>query len=214
MVEQGRSTLAAGEDGRIVDRLAGLEKMVPPELIRQVLEKCGRVNGRACELTHEIMLWVVLAMGLFTNVPIRQVFRLSWRMRADGKCPARSSLCVARQRLGVEPVQALHAAVVHTLAIPDMPGGFYRQWRLMGIDGVVMDVPDSKANASFGRSCGSRGESAFPQVRKASLVELGTHVEVALAIGGWHDDERTLARQLWDQIPADALLLEDRGFFS
>lgn len=44
-------------------------------------------------------------------------------------------------------------------------------------------------------------------------MELGTHVETALAIGGWHDDERTLARTLWDQIPADALLLEDRGFF-
>ena len=77
-----------------------------------------------------------------------------------------------------------------------------------------MDVPDSAANASFGRSRGSRGDSAFPQVRKTSLVELGTHVETALAIGGWGDDERTLARTLWDQIPDDALLLEDRGFFS
>jgi hypothetical protein len=76
-----------------------------------------------------------------------------------------------------------------------------------------MDVPDSAANARFGRSRGSRGESAFPQVRKTILVELGTHVEFALAIGGWHDDERTLARTLWDQIPDDALLLEDRGFF-
>ena len=28
------------------------------------------------------------------------------------------------------------------------------------------------------------------------------------------DDERTLARQLWDEIPLDSLLTEDRGFFS
>jgi len=47
-----------------------------------------------------------------------------------------------------------------------------------------------------------------------SLVELGTHVEVALAFGGWQDSEQALVRQLWDKIPADALLLEDRGFFS
>ena len=52
------------------------------------------------------------------------------------------------------------------------------------------------------------------QVRKVSLVELGTHVEVAIAIGGWQDGEQTLARQLWDSIPSDALLTEDRGFFS
>jgi hypothetical protein len=44
-------------------------------------------------------------------------------------------------------------------------------------------------------------------------VELGTHIEVALAIGGWQDDERSLARQLWHHIPPDALLMEDRGFF-
>jgi hypothetical protein len=116
--------------------------------------------------------------------------------------------------LGVEPVQKLHAAVVRPLATPETPGAFYRQWRLVAIDSTVMDVPDSAANAGFGRSSGSRGEGAFPQVRKTSLVELGTHVEIAIAIGGWHDDERTLARTLWDQMPHDAVLLQDRGFFS
>jgi len=214
MAAQGRSTLATGEDGRILDRLAGLEKVIPAELVRQVLQATGRVNGRACELTQEVMLWVVLAMGLLTHLPIRQVFRHARRLRAGEKCPARSSLCIARQRLGLEPVKALHAAVVRPLATPETPGAFYRQWRLIGCDSTVMDVPDSEANASFGRGSGGRGAGAFPQVRKASLVELGTHVEIGLAIGGWHDDERTLARTLWDQLPDDALLLEDRGFFS
>jgi hypothetical protein len=214
MAEQGRSTLATGEDGRILDRLAGLEKVIPAELVRQVLQATGRVNGRACELTQEVMLWVVLAMGLLTHLPIRQVFRHARRLRAGEKCPARSSLCIARQRLGLEPVKALPAAVVRPLATPETPGAFYRQWRLIGCDSTVMDVPDSEANASFGRASGGRGAGAFPQVRKASLVELGTHVEIGLAIGGWHDDERTLARTLWDQLPDDALLLEDRGFFS
>ena len=214
MREQGRSTLATGEDGRIVDRLAGLEKVISPDLVRQVLRATERVNGRACELTHEVMLWVVLAMGLLTHLPIRQVFRHARRLRVGEKCPARSSLCIARQRLGLEPLRQLHSAVVRPLATPDTPGVFYRQWRLVGCDSTVMDAPDSEANASFGRASGGRGEGAFPQVRKTSLVELGTHVEFALAIGGWHDDERTLARTLWAQLPADALLLEDRGFFS
>jgi hypothetical protein len=46
------------------------------------------------------------------------------------------------------------------------------------------------------------------------LVELGTHVELAFVYGGWHDSEKALAEQLWEQLPADALLLEDRGFLS
>lgn len=213
MCEQGGAPLASGVEGGILDRLAGLEKVISPDVVREVLQATERINGRACGLTHEVMMWVVLAMGLFTHLPIRQVFRHARRLRAGEKCPARSSLCEARKRLGVEPVRELHAAVVRPLATPETPGASYRGWRLMGLDGTVMDVPDSAANASFGRSSGARGDAAFPQVRKVSLVELGTHVETALAIGGWGDDERTLARTLWDRLPPDALLLEDRGFF-
>ena len=85
----------------------------------------------------------------------------------------------------------------------------------MGIDGTVQDTPESAANAErFHRSSGGRGEGAFPQLRKLSLVELGTHVEVALTIGGWQDSEQKLVEGVWDKIPADALLMEDRGFFS
>jgi hypothetical protein len=213
MDEQGRSTLATNDDGRILDRLAGLEKVIAPELMRQVLEETGRVNGRACPLTHEVVMWVVLAMGLLTHLPIRQVFRHARRFRSGEHTPARSSLCEARKRLGVEPMRVLHQHVAQPLATPDTPGAFYHEFRLMGIDGSVYDVPDSEANASFGRASGGRGEGAFPQVRKVSLVELGTHMETAMVIGGWHEGEQTLARQLWDQLPDDALLLEDRGFF-
>jgi hypothetical protein len=215
MVEQGRSTLSTNEDGRILDRLAGMEKVIPPELVRQVLHESQRRNGRACKLTYEVTLWVVLAMGLLTHLPIRQVFRHARRLRIDEPTPARSTLCVARQRLGVEPVLRLHAAVVRPLATPETPGAFYQGLRWMGLDGTVMDVPDSQANAAaFHRASGGRGDGAFPQVRKVSLVELGTHGEVALAIGGWQHSEQSLARQLWDQIPPDALLTEDRGFFN
>jgi hypothetical protein len=215
MVEQGRSTLSTGEDGRILDRLAGLEKVISPEMVRQVLRDSHRANGRACKLTHEVTLWLVLAMGLLTHLPLRQVFRHARRLRTGERTPARSTLCVARQRLGVEPVLRLHAAVVRPLGTPETPGAFYKGLRWMGIDGTLMDAPDSEANAiAFHRASGGRGGGAFPQVRKVSLVELGTHVEVAVAIGGWQDGEQPLARQLWDRIPPDALLTEDRGFFS
>src|SRR5215469_7434653 len=115
MREQGCSTLTPGLDGRILDRLIGLEKAVPQALIRQALATTGRVNGRACLLTHEVMLWVVLAMGLLTDLPIRQVFKHARRLQPGDKTPGRSSLCEARKRLGVEPVQELHRLVVRPL---------------------------------------------------------------------------------------------------
>jgi hypothetical protein len=214
MRQQGCCTLPVDESDRVLDRLAGLEKVIPPEAIQQALIATGRINPRACKLTHEVMMGVVLGMGLLTHLPIRQVFKHSRRLRAGERTPCRSSLCEARQRLGVEPLQYLHKCVVRPLATPDTPGAFFRGLRRMALDGTVLDVPDSEANAiAFGRSSGGRGQGAFPQVRKVSLQELGTHVEVAIAIGGWQDDEKKLARQLWDDIPPDALLMEDRGFF-
>lgn len=214
MDEQGCSVVGADEAG-VLDRLIGLQSVIGPERIQQALAATGRVGQRACLLSHETMLWVVLAMGLFTHLPIRQVFQHLRRMGPGRKTPGRSNLCEARQRLGVEPVRHLHESVVRPLATVDTPGAFDHGLRWMGIDGVVLDVPDSDANAiAFGRTTGGRGDAAFPQVRKCSLVELGTHVEVAIALGGVHDGEQTLARQLWDRLPPDALLTQDRGFFS
>lgn len=214
MSGQGRSTLSETESGHILDRLQGLEQIVSSDCVQEVLRQCNKVNGRSCPLTHEVMLWVVLAMGLFTNVPIREAFRRSRRRQRGDKTPARSSLCAGRQRLGVEPLQALHQRVVRPLATPQTPGAFYQGMRLMALDGTILDAPDREANQSLGRSSGGRGDAAFPQVRKVSLVEVGTHVEIALVHGGYHDSEQALVPALYDQIPSDALLLEDRGFFS
>lgn len=215
MMEQGRCLDAAHIPVNILDRLEGLSKVVPPEVMEQALAETGKSGQRACRLSHRVMLWIVLAMGLLTHLPIRQVFKHARRLRPDEKTPSRSNLCEARQRLGVEPVRRVFELVVQPLATPETPGAFYNGLRLMGIDGTVMDVPDTPANDErFGRSSGGRGDGAFPQIRKLSLVELGTHVETALVIGGYHDSEQKLVRQLWDKIPANSLLLEDRNFFS
>jgi hypothetical protein len=213
MAGQGCSTLPTADDGRVLDRLAGLEKVIPPELIRQALLETGCVNGRDCKITHELMMGIMLAMGLYTDLPIRQVFKMCRRFQEGEKSPGRSTLCEARQRLGVEPLIKLFSLVVRPLATVRTRGAFYRGLRLMAFDSTLMNVFDSEANAIFGRASSGRGEGAFPQVRKLSLVELGTRIETAIAVGNYGDCERTLARRLWDRIPDDALILEDRGFF-
>ncbi len=215
MTRQGCCAEPAQGTGDMLDRLEGLSKIISPEVIEQALLDTGRCQQKACRLSHRVMAWVVLAMGVLTHLPIRQVFKHAQRMRLGQKTPSRSNLCEARQRLGVEPLRRLFDLVVRPLATPHTPGAFYKGLRPMGMDGTVMDAPDTPANAErFGRSSGGRGDGAFPQVRKVSLVELGTHVEVAMAVGGWQDSEQKLVVHLFDKIPADALLIEDRGFFS
>src|SRR3984957_3449098 len=156
----GQCTLPPDASGRILDKLAGLDQVIGPDAIQQALTATGRVNSRRCKLPHEVVLWMVLAMGLFTDLPIRQVFKHARKLRKGEESPHRSSLCVARQRLGVAPVLRLFTQVVRPLARPETPGAFYRGLLLMGIDGTINDVPDSEANAAaFARpSAGPRGD--------------------------------------------------------
>lgn len=214
MFEQGCSGGCDDRSVHILDRLMGLEKIISRKQIREALAATGKLPTRECRLNNEVMMWIALAMGLFTQMPIRQVFKASRRLRKDEPTPARSSLCTARQRLGSEPLRELYRHVARPLATEMTPGAFYKGRRKVAIDGTVLDAPDCPAHQHFGRSNGSRGQGPFPQLRKVSLVEIGTHIEFDFVFGGWSDSERKLVTQLWDSIPEDALLIEDRGFFS
>jgi hypothetical protein len=100
------------------------------------------------------------------------------------------------------------------LAVPGTPGAFYRNWRLVSIDGTCIDVPDTPANAGvFGRAGTGGGEgSAFPQLRVVALGECGTHAVIAAAMDSYDVGEVTLAKQMIDALTSQMLCLADRGF--
>src|SRR5262245_43582286 len=109
---------ATPEGGLLLDRLEGLRKVIAPELMEQALLASGRDHQKACRLSHRVMLWIVLAMGVLTHLPIRQVFKHARRLRPGDKTPSRSNLCEGRQRLGVEPVRRVFELAVRPLATP------------------------------------------------------------------------------------------------
>src|SRR5436190_13418994 len=121
--------LPAGATGRVLDRLLLLEQVIGPERVRQALADTGCFDSRRCRLTREVIFWVVLAMGILTDLPIRQVFKACRRLRPGEATPHRSSLCIARQRLGLAPLRRLFEQSVRLLATPRTPGAFYQGWR-------------------------------------------------------------------------------------
>ncbi|MFB7533606.1 transposase [Streptomyces sp. NPDC056178] len=89
-----------------------------------------------------------------------------------------------------------------------------RRWRLVAVDGMVFDVPDTEANADFfGRPGSGRGQrrSAYPQVRVAALVECGTHAVFAAATGPLSVHEQHLIPGLLDRLGPGMLVMADRG---
>jgi hypothetical protein len=93
-------------------------------------------------------------------------------------------------------------------------GAWYRDWRLVSIDGTTLDLADTTANEqAFGRPGASRGKSAFPQLRMVSLAENGTHVLFHTEWGRYSDSENALATKVMMRLEAGMLCLADRGFF-
>ena len=116
------------------------------------------------------------------------------------------------------PLEALYRRVLAPIATPGTPGAWYRGWRVMSLDGTTLDVADTTENArAFGRPASTRGANttgAFPQLRLVGLLENGTHVISAAALGPYGAHERALATDVLPSLTGDMLVLADRGFLS
>ncbi len=129
------------------------------------------------------------------------------------KVAGKSGISQARSRLGAGPVKKLYDAVVAPIAEQRTQGAWYRQWRLVSLDGSSLDVADTAENdKAFGRPGASRGSTAYPKIRFVGLLESGTHVLWAARMGKYAIDEITLATRVVPALRQGMLCLADRFF--
>jgi hypothetical protein len=96
--------------------------------------------------------------------------------------------------------------VVRLLGRPETPGAFYRDLRLMALDGFTVDLPDTPSNDRvFGRPGGHRAPGAFPQARVLALCETGSHDLWRWRITPYHTGEITTAHKLLRYLQRDML---------
>lgn len=200
--------------------LGVVARVVPRARIDAVLAATKRTSRRTRDLPAHVVVYYVIALALFMGSSYREVLRcvlegLTWLFgAAQVRITGKSGISQARTRLGWQPLKQLHDELVHPIATRETPGAWYRQWRLMSFDGSHLDVADTRENEqAFGRPTANRGASAFPQIHLVSLVETGTHVVVASALGRCHDAETALAKALLPRLDEGMLLLADRLFF-
>src|ERR1700733_8150652 len=194
------------------ERLRALKRIIPKKTVQAILRKT-RSRQRYCKrLPGWFMVWFMVTMGLYLRDDYCQIYR--WA-QGQGHAPRRSTICMARQSLGVAPLRLLHFEIVRLLATMDTPGAFYRDMRLMAMDGFVLDLPDRPDLARiFGRPNGGRTPGAFPQARVLGLCEIGTHVIWRHLIKPIRCGEVTMATTLLRHLQKNMLLLWDRGFLS
>jgi hypothetical protein len=207
--------------------LGVLASSVPRDAVDDAVVAAGRGARRAGgKLPPHVMVYFVMALALFADDDYEEVAaRLAQTLQGwgcwekDWEVPARGGITQARQRLGPEPVAEVFSQVAVPVADLDTAGAFLGPWRLMSVDGMEWDVPDTAANrAAFGSRAGPAGPAPFPKVRVVTVSECGSHAAVAAALGpaagGKGSGEQALARRLYPGLEEDWLLLADRNFYS
>jgi hypothetical protein len=211
--------------GRLTDRigLGVLTRVVGPDLVDEVLVETGRTEKRRRLLPARVVVYFVLALTLFFDDAYEEVMRKlvdglgflrSWS--DEWQVPTSPALCKARARLGEEPLRELYRRVAVPLGGAGTPGGWLAGRRVMAVDGVQMDIPDTPGNEEvFGRGKTHQSlEDPYPKVKIVGLAECATHAIIDAEIGAVTTDEREITRGLLASFEPGMLVIADRGFFS
>jgi len=201
-----------------------IETAIPIEVINNTIAKSDRPTQRVRKLPAHLVVCLVIAFSFWSKAAMRDVLKnlvdglsVQWtRLSQYWKVPNSASISEARQRLGCQVMRQLFERVVRPLATPETAGAFLNGLRLMAVDGTLLDVPDTEANARVFGYPGTRfgNHAAFPKVRLVLLIEAGTHLITDALICPYRMGERRRALRLLRSIGAGMLLMWDRGLHS
>jgi hypothetical protein len=202
-----------------------LTRIVPRELVDEVILESGRREQRLRKLPARVVVYFVMAMTLFHGESYEEVMRklvqgLRWlgSWRAEWTIPTPGALTQARRRLGAEVMRDLFERVAVPCALHSTKGAWLGRWRLMALDGFDVEAFDSPANGDrFGFSGKKKNEKGvFPKALVVGLAECGTHAIVAAELGAQRETEVTLATRLLatDAVGDDMLIIADKGMYS
>ncbi|SCF05458.1 IS4 family transposase [Micromonospora chokoriensis] len=194
--------------------LGELTRLVPFEMVDDVLAATGRTQSRVRLLPARVVVYLLLAGCLFAELGYRQV----WSKLTSGLrglpivAPSGSALRQARQRLGPRPVQALFD-LLRGPAATSAPQVRWQGLLLTVIDGTTLVVADSPANTSrYTKHRCTNGSSGYPQLRLSALLTCGTRSVIDAVFDPVSVGELDQARTLTRSLRPGMLLLADRNY--
>ena len=217
-----RTKAALGAGTRLTDYLSAslMARVVPPEVVNEVLDAHGRNSQRIRAFPAVAGVYYVMALSLYPEAAYEAVFSavsqgLSWD--AGAAQPAgvsKAAISSLRIRIGAQPLAELVQRCCLPLADPVVhPGAFYRGLRVVGIDGSTFELPDETDNdQAFGRPGGRQGRAGYPQARCVVLAECATHAILGANLGEYRSGEWELCKPLLHSLKTGMLCLADRGF--
>jgi hypothetical protein len=204
--------------------LGELTRIVPFEMVDAALAETGAVQQRLRLLPSRVVVYLLLAAGLFADVGLSQV----WTRLCAGLAgiavasPAPSALSAARVRVGTAPLQALFdllrgpetGCVRVGAARAGRVGVFWRGRLVTAVDGTILCCPDTPANLTTFCKGGSSHDTTtgYPMVRVLALVACGTRTIIDAVFGTDRTGETGYAHEVLRSTRAGMIVLADRNF--
>jgi Insertion element 4 transposase N-terminal len=196
--------------------LGELTRIVPFELVDEVLEEAGGRERRLRLLPSRAGVYFLLALGLFPRPGYLGVWaKLTAALDGLGlPVPSAKALRDMRRRIGIAPVKTLFGVLAGPLGQPRTPGVMFGRYRTVAFDGCrSVKVPDTKGNRAWlGQLNASLGETGYPVIQLMTLVETGTRAMIGAVFGATATGELDWARKLLGLLGQTMLVLAGRGF--
>ena len=200
------------------ENFSNFQKHIDPDWIVEALKATGTATIRRRRLPAELVVWLVLAIGLFRNRSMWDVVsKLDLVMPGKNPIPAPSAVTQARARLGEEPLAWLFGRSAGEWAHTSAKQNGWKGFSLYAVDGTVLYTPDSVQNREhFGVLSGNKkGKgSNYPSVRMVALMAVRSHLIAGAAFGPATKSEQEIGQDLWKEIPENSLCIVDRNFLS
>lgn len=205
---------------RLSDYLSAscIANLVPLSTVREVLRRQNRETIRERKLPREFLVYYVIALTFFSGVNVRAVLECileclstSW---SDLKTLAagESAISQGRVRLGYEVMRDLFECICRPMAVRETRGAWYKDWRLVAIDGSDFDLADEKHILQEFPKHSNGVEYPYPQLKFVALLEIGTRSIFAAAQGNDNSSEKSLALQVLPALKPNMLLIGDRYY--
>lgn len=128
---------------------ATLVKDVPQQQILQALYATGTATIRHRKLPAEQMIWLVIGLSLFRQLPIVQIVDQLGLAEPKGPPVVPSAIHQGRAKLGPLPLLWLFEATAQKWAHQSAKEHTWRGLGVYGMDGTTMRVPDSPQNREY-----------------------------------------------------------------
>jgi transposase IS4-like protein len=198
-----------------------LQEVLPASQIEEQLETYQMWEQREKKLNMVAMVYWLIGLHLYPHLSQRAVYaklvsgQRALRDDVEESIPVKSAFSSRREQLGSELVEELFAQMAGPQATPETPGAFWKQMRLLALDGTVESLPDTASNRESFRYSTDDEEShrPFPPARLVVLIECATHLICDAEISPCRQAEASSTRLLLERWKwENALVLWDSGF--